>query len=237
MRRICFLLVCLLLLQLPGRAAPETPRAALTFDDGPSGRFTRRLLEGLEQRETKATFFLCGYRIREDPELVRSIREGGHEIGSHGDSHKRMTDLSPAQLRQELETTNELLGETPRFLRPPEGRYNDAVCQAAREAGMGILTWSVDPRDWADHDVQRIVQEVLKNVRDGDVILMHDMSDSSVDAALQIVDSLKQQGFQLCTVSELASEVDPGEVYSRFPGEQETVIPSWCEAVWHSGRG
>ena len=95
MRRIFLLCCCLLGLVLPVEAAESSPKyVALTFDDGPSGRFTRALLDGLAERNVKATFFLCGYRIRQYPELAQRIAEEGHEIGCHGFSHDSMAAMS-----------------------------------------------------------------------------------------------------------------------------------------------
>lgn len=134
-----------------------------------------------------------------------------------------MGDMCRERVEQELHNTQNLLpqGCSPTFLRPPGGRMSEAVRQAAVEAGLAILTWSVDPKDWATHDAVAVEQAVLKNVRDGDVILLHDMSDSSVEAAMAIIDTLQEQGYEFLTASQLAARRDvalePGKVYSRFP--------------------
>ncbi len=222
MRKWLALLLCLCLLPLPVKAQ-DAPRVALTFDDGPSGRFTRRLLEGLEERQVKATFFLCGYRMRENPALTEEIFLSGHEIGLHGDSHQCMARMSLAQLRKELDATRAALpaGCDPVLFRPPGGSTGKNVTQAAREQGLSLLLWSVDPRDWAVHDAPAVEAAVVGAVRDGDVILLHDMCDCSVDAALSIIDQLQSKGFRFCTVSELAQHkgtaLTPGERYCRFP--------------------
>ena len=103
MRRIVTLLLCFCLLPIPASAAESPKYVALTFDDGPSGRFTRRLLEGLRQRDVQVTFLLCGYRMELYPELVEKILAEGHEIGLHGYSHKPMEFMGPVELREELE--------------------------------------------------------------------------------------------------------------------------------------
>lgn len=207
-------------------ALPVSARAeryvALTFDDGPSGRFTRSLLEGLEQRGVQATFLLCGYRLKDYPREAVLIRDGGHEIGLHGYSHDCMADMSRQKLEQEIADTLALLPEgcQPAFLRPPGGKYTDTVLEVARQAKLGVLGWSVDPKDWALHDAAAVVQTVVRTVRDGDVVLLHDMSDSSVEAALAIVDELKAQGFTFVTVSRLARlkgiTIRPGQLYQHF---------------------
>lgn len=225
MRRVFLVLLCLCLMVLPVSGA--SPRyVALTFDDGPSGRFTRRLLDGLAEREVKATFLLCGYRIRQYPQETQRIASEGHEIGNHGYTHKNMQSLGHREIAQEIMDTQALLpnGVTVRFLRPPGGCCNESVRQVAQARGLAILSWSVDPKDWAVSDAAAVEQTVLEQVQDGDIILLHDMSDSSVDAALNIVDKLKEEGYSFVTVSQLARirEVNilPGRSYQSFPGQQ-----------------
>lgn len=222
MRRMLAILLCFCLFCFPVRAAEQEKLVALTFDDGPSGRFTRKLLEGLEERDAKATFLLCGYRIEQYPELTEQIVEEGHEIGLHGYSHKSMLDMCQADVAQEIRKAMELLPEgcAVSFLRSPGGLCGACVQAAAEDQGLSILHWSVDPKDWAVHDALAIEKAVIRQVRDGDVILLHDMSDSSVEAALAIVDALQEQGFRFVTASELAQARNvtliPGEKYSRF---------------------
>ncbi len=222
MRRFLALLLCLCLLPQPVRANQAKKTVALTFDDGPSGRFTRTLLDGLQARDVKATFLLCGYRIQNYPRETRRIFEEGHEIGLHGYSHHCMSRMCEAELEREIADTLVLLpdGCTPTFLRPPGGKTNAAVRNAARQANLAILTWSIDPKDWATHNAAAVEKAVLEHVRDGDVILLHDMSDSSVEAALYIVDMLQKQGFTFVTASELAAlhgiVPEAGKAYARF---------------------
>ena len=221
MRRIFVGFLCALMLVSPVRADAGARYVALTFDDGPSGRFTRRLLDGLEERGVKATFLLCGYRIEDYPNEVTRIAAEGHEIGLHGFSHDPMNTMTLAQVTREIQKTAALLPQSTPFLRPPGGKLNDATITAAKNAGLAILSWSNDPQDWACRDAATITSRVVEKARDGDVILLHDMSDSSVTAALRIVDQLKARGFQFVTVSELAKikgvTLEPGKVYTHFP--------------------
>lgn len=231
MRRIFACLLALSLMILPAEAAENPKYVALTFDDGPSGRYTRTLLDGLYQREVKATFLLCGYRMKQYPDLTQRIFDEGHEIGYHGYSHDSMKDMSRRDIASELMDSQVLLPEDcePVFLRPPEGCCSDGVRQVAEVRNLAILNWSVDPRDWATNDTAAIERAVLKNVKDGDIILLHDMTTSSVQAALDIVDVLQKQGFQFVTVSELAKlrnvKLKPGKTYTSFPpaGSQDDV--------------
>lgn len=223
MRRFFAAFLCLALAIQPGPGTHETKYVALTFDDGPSGRFTRRLLDGLEERDVKATFLLCGYRIKDYPKEAQRIYDEGHEIGIHGYSHDSMCPMSCCDVTREIEQTAALLPEgcAPVFLRPPGGKCSDAVYKAAKEAGLAVLSWSVDPKDWAVKDASRVSQTVIDQIQDGDIVLLHDMSDSSVNAALTIIDTLSARGFRFVTVSELAKlkgvTLTPGEEYCSFP--------------------
>ena len=222
MRRFLALVLSVSLMVLPVRA--EAPKyVALTFDDGPSGKYTRKLLDGLYDRGVQATFLLCGYRMKDYPDLTRRIWEEGHEIGYHGFTHKNMQQMSRREIAGELEDSGALLPEgcQPVFLRPPGGCCSDAVRQVAQVRNLAILGWSVDPRDWATHDTASVERFVLKNVKDGDIVLLHDMSDSSVKAALDIVDVLLEKDYEIVTVSRLVRirgvKLKPGRMYNRFP--------------------
>ncbi len=222
MRRFLSLVLCLLMLPLPARGK-EVQYVALTFDDGPSGKYTRQLLDGLYDRGVKATFFLCGYRLKQYPDIAQRIFDEGHEIGCHGYSHKSMERMSRRDIAAEIMDTHALLpsGCRPRFLRPPGGIISDAVRQVAEVRNLPILTWSVDSKDWATKDAAAVEASVLQKVQDGDIVLLHDMSASSVQAALDIVDVLMEADFQLVTVSELAklrgTRLKPGSEYKKFP--------------------
>ncbi len=222
LKRFAVLILCCCLLCAPVRAAENEKLVALTFDDGPSGRFTQKLLEGLEERDTRATFLLCGYRMEQYPNLTQRIFQEGHEIGLHGYSHKPMRDMCQRDAAQEIRKAMALLpdGCEVSFLRPPGGLCSECIQTVAEEFGLSILHWSVDPKDWAIDDAKAIRNKVISHVRDGDVILLHDMSDSSVEAALKIVDELQEQGFRFVTASELARARNitliPGTKYARF---------------------
>jgi len=229
MRRILALVLFIPLLALPVQADYGSKYVALTFDDGPSGKYTRALLDGLYDRGAKATFLLCGYRLRDYPDIAQRIFDEGHEIGLHGYSHKNMQNLSRRDIAAELMDTQALLpdGCHPAFFRPPGGLYSDAVIQVAQARGLAILHWSVDPHDWEVHNRQAIENAVLKQVKDGDIILLHDMSTASVDAALDIVDALLKQDYEFVTVSELARlrglRPKGGTVYQKFPPLEQKV--------------
>ena len=226
MRRVLAAVLAALLLPLPARAEQTQRYVALTFDDGPSGKHTWALLDGLYDRGVHATFLLCGYRMVEYPDITQRILDEGHEIGCHGYSHKNMSQLSRRDIASELIDMEELLpdGYRPRFLRPPGGCCSDPVRQVAEARKLAILGWSVDPRDWATQDAAAIEKLVIEQVRDGDVVLLHDMTESSVRASLHIVDALLEQDYEIITVSALAGKrgvsLKPGKVYSSFPPKE-----------------
>lgn len=232
MRRMFALLALLGVLVLPASAAEQKRYVALTFDDGPSGKYTQSLLDGLAYRGVKCTFLLCGYRMEQYPEITQRIFQEGHEIGYHGYSHDSMKTMSRRKIGQELIDSQKLLPEdcNPVFFRPPGGVVTDGVRQVAEARKLAILSWSVDPRDWATKSEQQVEKAVLKNVKDGDIILLHDMTSSSVKAALDIVDVLQAQGFRFVTVSALARlravRLKPGAVYTRFPPREEKENPA-----------
>lgn len=222
MRRIILFLLCLSLAVLPVSGAEPCKYVALTFDDGPSGIYTRELLAGLEERGVKATFFLCGYRLETYGELAGEIRAGGHEIGLHGYSHDDLSAMSAGEILRELEDTRALLPDCPiNLMRTPGGKLTDTVRQAAKEQRLAILCWSLDPRDWATDSAEVIERRILENVSDGDVILLHDMSHSSVTAALNVIDRLQAEGYRFLTVSQLAllrlRQLSPGKDFQGFP--------------------
>ena len=222
LKRFVQLVLCCSLLLVPVRAVENEKLVALTFDDGPSGKYTRKLLDGLGERGVKATFLLCGYRMEQYPELTERIYNEGHEIGLHGYSHKPMKDMCQRDTIQEIRRTMALLpdGCEVSFLRPPGGLCSECVKSLSEEFGLSILHWSVDPKDWALDDTKAIESAVISRIRDGDVILLHDMSDSSVEATLSIIDQLQEQGYGFVTASELARArgitLAPGQKYSCF---------------------
>lgn len=143
MRRFWCLLLALCLLSPSAGAQEGGKYVALTFDDGPSGRFTTRLLDGLAERGVKASFFLCGYRLETYGELAQRIFDEGHEIGLHGYSHDNMAEMSAGQIRRELEQTLALLPEgcVITTMRPPGGQMTGAVEQVAEGMGLAIVSW------------------------------------------------------------------------------------------------
>ena len=185
-------------------AKEEAPKIALTFDDGPNAQCTGRLLDGLKERGVKATFFLIGANAEENPELVKRLHEEGHLIGNHTYHHVDITKKSEDEAKKEIEDTDKVIsaitGEHVAYMRPPFG-----VWQKDLELEMEVMPvmWSIDPLDWTTKNTDEIVNKVVTEAGENDIILLHDCYESSVDAALRIVDILKEEGFEFVTADRL----------------------------------
>ncbi len=197
---------------------PEQPMLALTFDDGPS-EYTDALLEVLELYDVHATFFVQGIRIVEDSQdTLCHMLEIGCEIGNHSTYHANLSQLSREEIQVEMDTTSEkiqaLTGEYPTVMRPPYGAI-DALVQETVE--FPIIQWNVDTMDWTTEDASVVVEHILSEASDGDIILMHDTKPWSVEAAIEVIPILIEEGYQLVTVSEMAEakgiELIDGEPY------------------------
>lgn len=198
--------------------APETPLVALTFDDGPNRSTTTKLLDGLAQRGVKCTFFIVGEMIPGNEDLIERMAAEGHQIGVHSYDHVYLTGLSSADFQAQVGRTNgilsELTGGETFCIRPPYGAVDAGV---EKKAPSALILWSVDPEDWKDDDIDRIVAAVVEHVSDGDIILLHDLFPSSAQAALRVVDTLLARGCCFVTVEQLMAErgVTP-EVGARY---------------------
>ena len=187
-----------------GLPVEEPPRIALTFDDGPSPLYTERLLDGLKERGVVATFFVTGENAQSCPDLIRREKADGHLIGNHTYSHIQLTSDNKEVFREELVKTNKILkaitGENVTYIRPPYGSWDKSLEQ---DLNMFPVLWNVDPLDWCTPDAGLVMSRVLQQVEDGDIILLHDYYDTSVTAALMIVDEMKKQGYEFVTVEEI----------------------------------
>lgn len=202
------------------------PMVALTFDDGPGLR-TMELLEVLEQYDARATFFLCGTSLLrtnvEVSEILKTMDRIGCDIGNHTMNHKQLDLLEKKQIKQEISGVDKIIrkhtGHNAEFIRPPYGAgiHNKKVINTV--AGP-IIYWSVDTLDWKTRNKKSTIKTVMNNVQDGDIILMHDIHGTSVDAAKEIIPKLIKKGYQLVTVSEMAEvrgvNLKNGKTYFNF---------------------
>ena len=182
----------------------EAKKVAITFDDGPSGKYTKKLLDGLKKRKVKATFFLIGENVKRYPEIVKRMKKEGHLIGNHTYHHVELTSLPEDKARQEVEQTDQTIskitGEHVAYMRPPFGAWKKEM---ETELEVMPVLWTVDPLDWTTKNVDEIVRKVVTQTKENDIILLHDCYDSSVKAAFRIIDQLRDRGFAFVTAEEL----------------------------------
>lgn len=181
----------------------ESPKIALTFDDGP-GEATGRLLDELKERNVKATFFVIGEYAEKYPELIQREVEEGHIVGNHTYSHVDIAKLSEEEAKEEIEKTNQIVkeisGATIEYIRPP---FGDGKRELEEQMNLMTVMWSVDPLDWTTENEEEIVNKVVTDTSENDIILLHDCYESSVNAAIRIIDILQAEGYEFVTVEEL----------------------------------
>lgn len=192
---------------------------ALTFDDGPRRETTERLLDGLAERNAKATFFVIGDQIEGNEDLIRRMDAEGHQIGNHTARHTNLQRSSAEQTVTEINKTevalNSALGKSGNYwLRPPWGLIGRSQQRLIKTP---MIHWSIDPEDWKTLNTAQVVEQVVRQAEDGAIVLLHDYYPSSVDAALQIIDILQKQGYQFVTVEELFAQegvtAENGQIY------------------------
>ena len=195
---------------------------ALTFDDGPHREFTPQVVEALNQRGAKGTFFMVGSWVGQKEELVRQMADAGHQIANHSWEHANFSDLDEAAIRADVERSRarleEVTGQRDFLVRTPFGVRTEAALAAIDSP---LILWSQDPAEGQIVDGAEMARRVIRNVRDGDIILLHDSTQDNLDAACRIMDTLQKRGYQFVTVDELfaARGVIPenGVIYKSLP--------------------
>lgn len=182
----------------------EEKKIALTFDDGPHPSYTEQLLDGLKERGVHATFFVTGEHAKLHPDIIKRMQEEGHLIGNHTYSHIQLRKNNRDQFREELILTNkvitEITGEEVQYVRPPYGIWDKKF---ETELNMFPVLWTIDPLDWCSSNADCIAGKVVEKAQENDIILMHDYYESSVEAALEVVDELQAKGYTFVTVEEI----------------------------------
>ena len=180
------------------------PIVALTYDDGPSPN-TKTILSTLKKYNGVATFFVVGERVKAYSSTIKKAYSMGCEIGNHTYNHKNLTRLSASGMRSQINKTNKavkkVIGRSPVVVRPPEGAHNASV---RRTIKAPMILWSIDTRDWEHRNASKTISAVLNHVRDGDIVLMHDLYAPTAKASKTIIPRLVKRGYQLVTMSELA---------------------------------
>lgn len=183
---------------------PDKPMIAITFDDGP-GRYTKRLLKILEKYDAKATFFLVGNNIAKYPEEIKKMDALGCEYGNHTMSHADLTKLQKKDIKKQIDRTDaqlkKIVGKKTTLIRPPYGAVNKTLRETAEKP---LILWSMDTLDWKKKDAKKVRNYIKKYVEDGEIILVHDIHKTTVDAMEKVIPELIKKGYQLVTVSELA---------------------------------
>jgi peptidoglycan/xylan/chitin deacetylase (PgdA/CDA1 family) len=192
---------------------------ALTYDDGPNGDLTLRLLDVLAERKTPATFFLIGNFVRQQPEIVRRVMEAGHVVGNHTMSHPVLSWQSAARIREELAGCNAVLedatGAAVRFFRPPHGARRPVVMRIARELGLTPVLWNATGFDWNPIPAEEIAANVASDIGgnrrrgQGSNVLLHDGGqhglgqprESTVQATAALIDRMKAREMRFVPVS------------------------------------
>jgi peptidoglycan/xylan/chitin deacetylase (PgdA/CDA1 family) len=183
------------------RGDPDRRELALTFDDGPEALYTTLLLDTLDRLRLRATFFLVGQRVEQFPYLARDIARAGHELGNHSFFHRRLPSLRPEEIDEEIQATQAVVrrvtGLTPRFFRPPGGRYNAMVLRVAAARHLVTVFWTDDPADYAQpgEDVLRL--RVLGRVTNGGILLLHTGIDQTIQVLPAVTGRLRERGFSL----------------------------------------
>ena len=185
-------------------AKGQAKRVALTFDDGPDAKVTPQILAVLKKYEAKATFFMVGKNVLINKEIVKQIYKDGHEIGNHTWNHPKLTKLSNTTVKQEVDLTSnaifKAIGQNPTVFRPPYGATNDQVRSVI---SMPSILWSVDTLDWKHRNAAKILSYVKASAKDGSIILMHDIHQSTANGLENVLLYLQQQDYELVTVSEI----------------------------------
>lgn len=191
---------------------------AFTYDDGPNPRTTPGLLKELTKRGVNATFYMLGKNIERNPDVVKMMQSGGFELGSHTYNHKNLKRCTEEEQNFEINGTVDALkkitGMEPSGMRPPYGNYNDTTLSLLKNP---IILWDVDTLDWKYRNTDTIIQNSIDHIDDGDIVLFHDIYQTSVDASLNMIDELYKRGYLVMSVSELAKakqvELKPGMKY------------------------
>lgn len=199
---------------------PDEPMIALTFDDGP-GKRTGELLDMLEKYDAHATFFMLGQKVSSYAAEVKKMKEIGCELGNHSYDHASLAKLDADGIKSEISKTNKAIkkaaGSEATVMRPPYGAINDTV---KSNVGMPMILWNIDTLDWKTRDKEKNISAVMDSLKDGNIILMHDIHTETVDAALELIPKIEEAGYQMVTVSELAAakgeKLKNGGRYSDF---------------------
>jgi peptidoglycan-N-acetylglucosamine deacetylase len=208
---------------------PTEKTIALTFDDGPHGPVTDRLLDVLKQYHVPCTFFVVGKMAAKYPELIRRESWDGHLVENHTFTHPCLEGLTTGQVMDEYQKCNDIVkkltGRTPKYCRPPGGDFNDSVLKAATDLNLITTLWTDDPGDYQRLPVPTIIQKVLTTAHPGGIILLHDGIPETIEALPTIIDTLRSRGYRFVSVNEL--EVESVQANAKRPVAKPTGFDPW----------
>ena len=200
---------------------------SISFDAAWGSANTEGILDILDRYEVKTTFFLVGFWAEKYPELVAELVARGHEIGNHSATHPHMSQLSQAQIREELKKTSDLVqsitGQPTTLFRPPYGEYNDAVVRVSREEGYECVQWNVDSLDWKNLGTENMIRQCTKSVHPGDIVLFHNDSKYILEALPTILEYYTQAGYKIIPISQLLLQ---GDTWIDNAGMQHPCTPT-----------
>lgn len=191
------------------RGNPQKPMVAFLINVAWGDEYIPQILEVLKNHKVKSTFFFDGSWVKRTPDIAKTIKEAGHEIGNHAYSHPDLSQYSEAGATEELQKTNEVIEETigvkPQWFAPPSGSFNEGTVRVAHQLGMKTILWTADTVDWRKPDTQEMVNRVLGQVENGTMILMHPTKPTAEGINTMIAE-IKGRGYKLGTVSDLMDE-------------------------------
>ena len=207
------------------------PVVALTFDDGPHGKFTPRLLDLLKARGVRATFFVLGENVALHPGIAKRIVDEGHEIANHSWSHPSFTKLGLDGVRSQIIRTENAIAEATgvrsKVIRPPYGATNDRLKSwIDSEFGMKTLMWSVDPLDWKRPGPAVVARRLIDGAQPGGILLAHDIHEATIAAMPATIDGLVARGFRFVTCSELLAMEQPAPAATPRPVAPSAAVPA-----------
>lgn len=210
--------------QEPEKPVVTKPMIAITYDDGPHPQNTLKILDILNKYNAKATFFMLGENVERNKWIPKKVVEQGSQIGTHSWNHPNLNKLSENDILFQISNSSKLIeeasGKEVKVFRPPYGNANQMVRNIARKENKAIILWNIDTEDWKSKDSKKVAEHVLDNVKEGDIVLMHDIYPSTVEASEEIVRELTNRGYELVTVSELfenkGKKLEFGEKYYCF---------------------
>ncbi|MCA9400496.1 MAG: polysaccharide deacetylase family protein [Candidatus Omnitrophica bacterium] len=201
------------------RKQTNHPQVAITFDDGPSEEWTPKILAVLKKERVRATFFMLGQHVQQFPHVARRVVDDGHQIGNHGYSHHVMLYYTLPEIENEIRYTQHIIqqatGKKTNVFRPPKAWLRNAVKAKINSLGYEIVLWSLNTKDWVCFNHKRIVKNILRNIKPGDILLFHDSGNifhsqggnrrQTVKAIDLLIQKLKKKNYQIVTIEELLS--------------------------------